>query len=67
MVFARFLVVVEVVVSIAETYRAMSDDIKCAATEVDDEEVRRAYLTLAEIWRKRAEGFPVLVDEGELS
>ena len=61
------LVVVEQVVSIAETYRAMSDDIKRAATEVDDEDVRRAYLALAEIWRKRAEGFPVRVDDHEVS
>ena len=65
--FAQFLIVVELVVSIAETYRAMADDIKRAATEVDNEDVRRAYLALAEIWRKRAEGFPVPVDEHELS
>jgi hypothetical protein len=45
----------------------MSDDVKRAATEVNDEEVRRAYLALAEIWRKRAEGFPVLVDDRGLS
>jgi len=60
-------VVGELVVSIADTYRAMSDDIKRAATGVNDEEVRRAYLALAEIWRKRAEGFPVLVDDRGLS
>jgi hypothetical protein len=59
------LVVGEGVLSIAETYRAMSDDIERAATEVDDEEVRRAYLALAEIWRKRAEGLPAVVDEHE--
>lgn len=49
--------------SISATYRAMSDDIIRAATEVDHEEVRRAYLALAEIWRKRADGFPVLPGE----
>jgi len=55
----------ECVVSIADTYRAMSDDIKRAAKETDNEGVRRAYLALAELWRKatlRAEGFPVLDD-----
>lgn len=45
----------------------MSDDIERAATEVDDEAVRRAYLALAEIWRKRAEGLPAVVDEHERS
>ncbi len=52
--------------SIAQTYRAMSDDIKRAAEETDDEGVRRAYLALAELWRKatlRAEGFPTRGDE----
>ena len=53
--------------SIPDTYRAMSDDILRAATGVDDEEVRRAYLALAEIWRKRADGFPVLADERQPS
>lgn len=48
--------------SIADTYRAMSDDIKRAANETNDEGVRRAYLALAELWRKatlRAEGFSI--------
>ena len=52
--------------SIAETYRAMSDDIRRAATETDDEGVRRAYIALAELWRKatlRAEGFSISRDE----
>jgi hypothetical protein len=54
-------------VSIPDTYRAMSDDILRAATDVDDEEVRRAYLVLAEIWRKRADGFPLVADEQQPS
>ncbi len=33
----------ECVLSIADTYRAMSDDIKRAAKETNDEGVRRAY------------------------
>lgn len=52
--------------SIADTYRAMSDDIKRAAKETDDEGIRRAYLALAELWRKatlRAEGFSIPADE----
>lgn len=49
--------------SIAETYRAMSDDIERAAMGADDEDVRRAYLALAELWRKRARGFPGSADE----
>lgn len=52
--------------SIADTYRAMSDDINRAAEETNDEGVRRAYLALAELWRKatlRAEGFAVPTDE----
>jgi hypothetical protein len=57
----------ELVVSIPDTYRAMSDDILRAATDVDDEEVRRAYLVLAEIWRERADRFPVLADERQPS
>jgi hypothetical protein len=54
-------------VSIPDTYRAMSDDILRAATDVDDKEVRRAYLVLAEIWRERADRFPVLADERQPS
>jgi hypothetical protein len=57
---ALVLVALELIVSVADTYRAMSEDIKRAATEVDDEEVRRAYLALGEIWQKRADAFPVL-------
>ncbi len=52
--------------SIADTYRAMSDEIKRAAKETDDEGVRSAYLALAELWRRatlRADGFPVRTDE----
>lgn len=48
--------------SIADTFRAMSDDIIRAAKETDDEGVRRAYLALADLWRKaalRADGFHV--------
>ena len=40
--------------SIADTYRAMSEDISRAAKETDDEAVARAYLALAELWRKAA-------------
>lgn len=41
----------------------MFDDIERAATRVGHEEMRRAYLALVEIWRKRADGFRVLADE----
>jgi hypothetical protein len=44
----------------------MSDEIKRAAKETDDEGVRSAYLALAELWRRatlRADGFPVRTDE----
>ena len=47
------------VVSVADTYRAMSDDVGRAAKESDDEGVQSAYLALAELWRQaalRAEG-----------
>ncbi|MFZ0776900.1 MAG: hypothetical protein WAM74_10450 [Xanthobacteraceae bacterium] len=53
--------------SIPDTYRAMSNDVIRAATDVEDEEVRRAYLALAEIWRKRADGFPIPADEHQPS
>ena len=59
---ASVVTVAESVLSIADTYRAMSDDIKRAATETSDEGVRRAYLALAELWQKatlRAEGFSI--------
>ena len=51
--------------SIADTYRAMSRDIGCAAEETDDEGVReliRSGRTMAES-SLRAEGFPVPTDE----
>ena len=50
--------------SIAETYRAMSDDISRAARETNDEAVRSAYLALAELWDRaalRTSGFPSVV------
>jgi hypothetical protein len=53
-------------VSLADTYRAMSDDVGRAAKDTDNEGVRRAYLALAELWRKaaaRADGFPIPADE----
>ena len=40
--------------SIADTYRAMSDDVGRAAKETDNEGVRSAYLALAELWRQAA-------------
>jgi hypothetical protein len=40
--------------SIADTYRAMSDDMSHAAKETDDEALQRPYLALAELWRKAA-------------
>jgi len=40
--------------SIADSYRAMSDDIRAAAEKVEHEDVRRAYLVLAELWSRRA-------------
>ncbi len=52
--------------SIADTYRAMSDDIGRAANDVDDEGVRTAYIALAELWPQashRADGFPISVGE----
>jgi len=42
------------VVTIADTYRAMSEDIRRAAEEIKIEDVRRAYLALAELWWARA-------------
>lgn len=58
--------VAESVLSIADTYRAMSDDIEREAKRTDDEGVRRAYLALAELWRNarlRADGFSVPTGE----
>lgn len=46
--------------TIADTYRAMSEDVSRAAKETDNDTVRRAYLALADLWRKaalRADGF----------
>ena len=40
--------------SIADTYRQMSEDISRAAKETDNEAVARAYLALAELWSKAA-------------
>jgi hypothetical protein len=40
--------------SIADTYRAMSTDIRQAAATNQNEDVRRAYLALAEMWATRA-------------
>ena len=49
--------------SIAGSYRAMSEDITRAAEVTKDEEVRRAYLALAELWRVRS----VQLESGLLS
>jgi len=40
--------------AIAETYRAMSEDIRRAAKLVSTEDVRRAYLALADLWWARS-------------
>ena len=51
--------------SIADSYRAMSNDITQAAKEVEHEDVRRAYLVLAEMWSRaalRADGVPPAVE-----
>jgi hypothetical protein len=55
--------------TIADTYRAMSSDIKRAAEKIDHEDVRRAHLVLAELWSRaavRADGFTASVDESIL-
>ncbi len=54
--------------SIANTYRAMSDDVGRAAKETDNEGVQGAYLALAELWRQaalRAEGFLIPANSSE--
>ena len=42
------------VMSIAETYRAMSEDVRRLADEAKDEGAREAYLALAKLWRERS-------------
>jgi hypothetical protein len=46
--------VVQGVMSIADTYRAMSEDVRRLASETKDEAVREAYLALAALWRERS-------------
>jgi hypothetical protein len=40
--------------SIADTYRSMSEDVRRLADETKDEAARDAYLALAELWRERS-------------
>jgi hypothetical protein len=40
--------------SIADTYRSMSEDVRRLAHETESEAVRDAYLALAELWRERS-------------
>jgi hypothetical protein len=40
--------------SIADTYRSMSEDVRRLANETKDEGARDAYLALAELWRERS-------------
>jgi hypothetical protein len=40
--------------SIADTYRSMSEDVRRLADETEDEAARDAYLALAELWRERS-------------
>jgi hypothetical protein len=40
--------------SIADTYRSMSEDVRRLADETQDEAAREAYLALAELWRERS-------------
>jgi hypothetical protein len=40
--------------SIADTYRSMSEDVRRLADETENEAVRDAYLALAELWRERS-------------
>jgi len=40
--------------SIAETYRAMSEDVRRLADEAKDEGAREAYLALAKLWQERS-------------
>ena len=55
--------VAERIVSIADSYRAISEDITRAAEVTKDEEVRRAYLALAGLWWARS----VQLESGLLS
>jgi hypothetical protein len=40
--------------SIADTYRSMSEDVRRLADETENEAARDAYLALAELWRERS-------------
>jgi len=40
--------------SIADTYRAMSEDVRRLADETEDEGAREAYLALAALWQERS-------------
>jgi len=40
--------------SIADTYRLMSEDVTRLANEAEDGAARDAYLALAELWRERS-------------
>jgi hypothetical protein len=44
----------ECAMSIADTYRSMSEDVRRLADETKDEAARDAYLALAELWRERS-------------
>ena len=51
--------------SIAESYQAMSNDMRAAAKKIEHEDARRACLVLAELWSRaaqRANGFTVSID-----
>jgi hypothetical protein len=55
--------------SIANSYRAMSNDLRHAATKLEQPDVRRAYLVLAELWSRaamRADGFAATIDQSIL-
>jgi hypothetical protein len=69
LLFISSMCVVGFAMTIADTYRAMSSDIRQAAGTADHEDVRRAYLVLAELWSRaaaRADGFTASVDESIL-
>jgi hypothetical protein len=40
--------------SIADTYRSTSEDVRRLADETKDEAARDAYLALAKLWRERS-------------
>jgi len=40
--------------SIADTYRTMSEDVRRLANETEDGAARDAYLALAELWHARS-------------